>query len=357
MEQGIRLAWEDVYDFVNPFGDHRGGSFQSVWIFDLEKDAIFLTKSDRYCSAPLGLARERSLALDDFELVDSPQQTLPRVQILPGPYWKPQLDLIPRQRSFLSRVLQDFSYTWRHVIRRQMNTVTFTKLAYAIIWISRMDFHLLDCMGFDHISDGEPYVRLVDLPSWETPKVTLIPAGSNWFVLAQHVQNGLNMVRHHMKAQRLPGHPTTNVVVYAILTLRHVVLCKSFGDELLWTKPEKLFDGTPASDTAIDMILWAASTSTTEPQRTMIHHLPIEIQDSILYHHSTASLVASAKLGCELGLGSTFSWLGRGAKIEIVEFKRHRSENSPVESQVIFNGSRSGLSYKRECGYENTHVS
>lgn len=65
LEQGIRLEWKDVYDFVNPFGDRRGNAFDSMWTFDLDRDALFLTKKDCHYSVGFGLARERALTLDD----------------------------------------------------------------------------------------------------------------------------------------------------------------------------------------------------------------------------------------------------------------------------------------------------
>src|SRR5690606_18889286 len=117
---------------------------------------------------------------------------------------------------------RDFSYTWRHVIRRQMNTTTFMKLAYAIIWISKMEFTLLERIGFEHISVGGPYVRVVDLPCWETPDATLVQAGSgsSWFVLSQDIRGPFEKVRNHRKSQSLLTRPTTDDAVYVILTLR-----------------------------------------------------------------------------------------------------------------------------------------
>ncbi|KAH7309017.1 hypothetical protein B0I35DRAFT_90330 [Stachybotrys elegans] len=351
LEQGINAAWEDVYDFVNPFGDRRGDSFNSVWTFDLHKDLIFLTKKDRHCSAPLGLARERLLTQDDFELVSPHEQKPQDNQTLPGPYWEPAFDPMPRETSFLGRVLHDFAYTWRHVIRREMNTIPFMKLAYAIIWISRIEFTLLERVGFEHIAEGGPYARVTDLPGWDTPEAMLVPTGSSWFVLSQDISEGLEMVRRHATGQSLRNNPTTKGITYAILTLRRVVLCKVFGDELVWTKPEKLFHDNSAPSTGIDLVL---STSRIENRPISINRLPVEIQDGIL-RHATVSLVAAAKLGCELGLGSPFSWVDRGVAISIIEVKRHRGESSPVESQLILNGVKSGLSYKRERGYQVTH--
>lgn len=346
LEQGIRVAWEDVYDFVNPFGDRRGNSFISVWTFDLNKDLLFLTKNDRHCSASLELARERLLTEDDFVLVSSPQQRLQEGQTLPGPYWEPALSPSTRETSFLGRLLRDFAHTWRHVIRRGMNTTTFVKLAYAIIWISRLEFTLLERVGFEHISEGGPYVQVIDLPGWDTPEAMLVPVGSSYFVLSQDPGEGLDMVRHHVLSQQ-----TTQAVTYAILTLRQVILCKTFGEKLVWTRPENLFYDSPASNAAIELLL---SVSRIERPPITINNLPVEIQDRIL-RHATVSLVASAKLGCELGLGSPFSWVDRSVPIGVAEFKRHRFESSPVESQLIFNGVNSGLSYQRERGYQTKH--
>jgi hypothetical protein len=86
LEQGIKLEWEDVYDFVNPFGDRRGRMFNSVWTFDLDKGLIFLTKEDRVYSAPLELGLQRSLTLDDFHALDPGNQTAESVQALPETY-------------------------------------------------------------------------------------------------------------------------------------------------------------------------------------------------------------------------------------------------------------------------------
>ncbi|KAF4453127.1 hypothetical protein F53441_4124 [Fusarium austroafricanum] len=351
LEDGIKLDWEDMYDFVNPFGDRRGGAFESFWIFDLEKDVLLLIKEQSRSSVPLGLVRERLLTLDDFELISAPEEPASKDETLPEPHWEPKLDPIPREQAFLGQILRDFSYTWRHVIRREMNTITFMKLAYAVIWISKMEFTLHERMGFENVSGGGggPYVLLWNLPRWETPDVTIVRAGSesSWFVLSQDLSEGLEIVRNHSKGQPKLTDSTPEGVTYTILTLRQVVVCRVSGDELVWTKPEKLFDGTIASDTAINMLIWTAHSSRPKIQKTTIHQLPVEIQDRILCH-ATSSLVAAAKLGCELGLGSPFYWTDRGVKIGISEVKRNRHEGSPVESQVILNGVNSALSYKRE---------
>ena len=222
------------------------------------------------------------------------------------------------------------------------------KLAYATVWIASMNFTTIERTGFDHIASGEPYVPLVDLPSWETPETPFVEARSSWFVLTQDVREGIMMTQDHMNRILSCKDSISNGVTYVIVTLRQVI-------ELVWARSETLYDGIGASDTAIDMILWAINTTSTEPPPISINLIPIEIQDRILYH-ATTSFVAAAKLGCEISLGLPFSWVDRGAKIKIVEVKRHRNERSPTESQVFLNGVMSGLSYKRERRYQTIHA-
>ncbi|KAJ4134043.1 hypothetical protein BFJ63_vAg7846 [Fusarium oxysporum f. sp. narcissi] len=118
LERGIDLEGEDVYDLVNPFGDTRGRSFNSVWTFDLDKDVPFLTKHDKLCTAPLSLARDRLLTLDDFELVRSPTEEIVEEITVPAPYRDLQLDVDQRKKALLGRILRDFGHTWRHLLRR-----------------------------------------------------------------------------------------------------------------------------------------------------------------------------------------------------------------------------------------------
>jgi hypothetical protein len=334
---------------VNPYGDWRGRIFNSVWTIDFEKDVILLRKQDSLSSAPLRLARDRALTLDDFQpLSCSPSATCLDEQTLPGPFWEPKLNVLPRPKEFITRIIRDFGFAWRHVIRGPMNTTTLRKLAYAIIWILTTEFDLLERTGFEHLAGtGGTYIKVNDLPKWKTPDASIVRAGSSWFVLAQDLQGGIDMVQSHANTQRSNGPSADDCSTYAILTLRQVVLCKAEGNQLKWTKPETLFnDDVPASNTAIDMILWATNTTGTEPPPTRLNVLPVEIQDRVLYFASI-SPVALGKLGRELGVGSTFPWRDQGEKIGVEGVKRNRTEASPVESRIVFNGVLCGLSYKQ----------
>lgn len=227
-----------------------------------------------------------------------------------------------------------------------MNHLTFMKLAYATIWISTMQFDILERMGFEHVSRGGPYVSVRDLPKWQTPEEVLIQVGSTWVVFSQDSREGLELVRNHVDHASIDsGHGTC---IYIILTLRQIFLCRKQGQGIEVTRSEALFNGDiPPSDAALDMIIWATNLEHSQPLRKLLDPLPVEIQDNILYY-TTVSPVASAKLGCELGLGLPFAWLDQGLEICLETNRRHRSERSPVESQLFFDGIMSGLSYKRE---------
>lgn len=133
-------------------------------------------------------------------------------------------------------------------------------------------------------------------------------------------------------------------IVYALLSLRFVILVRGKSDgKLEWTKPENLFDGKNApSDRAIDLLLWMTKR---QRQPTPLGLLPTDIQDRILYYASN-SAVAATKLGCELGLGSTFGWHDAGRKISLEDCKRRRTEFTPVESQIYVGSWMSAVSYK-----------
>ncbi|KAF5698101.1 hypothetical protein FMUND_15200 [Fusarium mundagurra] len=348
LEKGIELEWEDVYDFVNPFGDTRGRAFNSLWTFDLDKDVLILTKHDRLYSAPLSLARDRLLTLDDFEILKPPTEAITEEALVSAPYLDLQPKFDPRKKAFLGRILRDFGHTWRHILQREANNVTFMKLAYAVIRILNLDFTVVERMGFEHvIGRGGKYVKVADLPQWDAPNETIVRVGTCWFVLARDIPKGLKMIREHMETPAAMTDSTTSTAAYAILTLRQIVCCKVDDGELVYTRPEPLFSDTPPSDSAINLILWASDLHQAEPKTCRLNYLPVEIQDSVLRQAATSS-VAAAKLGIELALGSPFSWTEQGRKINLEEVRRHRTETSPVESGIFFDEVMSGLSYK--CG-------
>ncbi|KAF7551903.1 hypothetical protein G7046_g7581 [Stylonectria norvegica] len=343
LKERVELRWYEIYDTVNPFGDSREFAIDSVWTFDLERDLLILGKPDGVRSASLSLARKRKLTLSDFNLSPPPQSPPSDAQVFPEPYWDPELRVKPRQKSYLGRLLRDFAHTWRHILRSRYNDITFRKLAYATARIASMNFDVVERADFGDMK-GDMYVWIDDLPSWDSPDTNLIDAGKTWFALSQDTWEGLDRIRNHLKERdaqniRVP----VSDEIFVILTLRHIVLCKSHKGRLEWTQPEVLFDGEHIpSDCAIDMLLWATDT---EVISNSLSSLPVEIQDRILYFVSLSS-VAPAKMGCEIGLGSSYTWFDKDEAIELEVCKRRRKASTPTESQICFDGILSGLSYK-----------
>ncbi|KAF5548823.1 hypothetical protein FMEXI_4493, partial [Fusarium mexicanum] len=325
-EKDIHLEWEDVDDFVNPFGDTRGRAFNSTWTFDLNKDVLFLTKDDLLCSAPLSLARDRLLTLDDFEMLKSPTETIAEEEHGSIQYWDLQPKIDPRRKAFLGRILRDFGHTWRHLLRREWNVQDSIHVA----------------------GRGGPYVGVADLPRWDIPDKTVVRVGTCWIVLARDIPKGIEMIREHMETLGAITGLTTSTATYAILTLKQIICCKVHDGELALTQGEPLFSGTPPSEAAISLIIWASDLHPAEPKACRLNYLPIEIQYRIL-RQATTSSVAAAKLGIELASGPPFSWTEGSRKIRLQEVLRHRTEASPIESQIFLNGVMSGLSYKCEA--------
>ncbi|KAF7560815.1 hypothetical protein G7046_g3311 [Stylonectria norvegica] len=341
LRDGIPVRWEQTYDLINPFGDRREALYRTSWIFDLEKDSLIFSNKDRLCSAPLDVARKRLLNMADFTPLSLPRVMSPQMDSFKGPYWSPEIQLNPWAKPFIGQVMRDFAYVWRHLLRRQMNDMTFTKLAYATIWMSTMDFSILDRVAFDY-SPGGIYVHVKSLPDWETPNATMFKLGQKWIILAQDAQDGLEQAQRHTKG-RDPSTEPPEGVIYAILTLRYIILCKAQGEKLQMTRPEIVFDGEhPPPDKGLNLLLWVTNQ---EPQTSFLNRFPMEVQDNILFH-ATASSVSAAKLGCEVGFGSPYAWFAGDMPVNLEEVKKKRTEFSPVESQIWFGTFFSGISYK-----------
>jgi hypothetical protein len=321
--------------------------YDSVWTFDLDQDKLIQTRPSGSFSAPLSLARERRLTVQDFSPLTQPSPPAPSACNFKAPYWEPQVRDLYRERPFLGRVLQDFAYTWRHLFRRQQNQPTFLRLAAAIVWISSLNFVVTERTGFDH-SPGGPYAWASDLPQWPCPTSNFVKVADTWFALFQDANEGLHEIRRHHHHHQFPpqeGSRDCNMV-YALLSLRHIILVRVKPNSVLeFTRPEALFNGEdPPSSRAIDLLLWAAKTP---QQLSSLHRLPIELQDRILWSTSF-STVAAAKMGCDTGLGSPFSWHDGNRILELESCKRKRFETSPVESLIHFGPWMSAVSYKPE---------
>jgi len=190
---------------------------------------------------------------------------------------------------------------------------------------------------------GGPYVWVLDQPRWDTPEGPVLKIGSPLVVIAQQLWEGIAIAQDH---SRSCAEPAASTNIYAILTLRQITLCKMMNGKLVWTRSQTLLrEGLPAPG-AIDMLIWA-TTPTYKPELSRLDLLPLEIQDKVL-HYATHSSVSAGRLGCILSLGSAFPWTIDGKEVRLQERKRNRAAESPVESQIHFNGLMSGLSYRSE---------
>ncbi|KAF5019473.1 hypothetical protein F66182_8512 [Fusarium sp. NRRL 66182] len=340
---GVPVKWHETYAIIHPFGDIRSAGLESVWLFDLGTDTLFLRKKDQSSSVDLCLARQRELNLADFTPLSSPDPADHIEQIVIHEPWEPDFECISKIKPVAGRVLRDFVYIWRHILRRPCNDVTFLQLARAIVSIAQLKFSVSDRTGFDH-RQGGPYVWIDDLPQWDMPNDNFIRAGASWFVLTQDVPDGIRLIQQHINKQneneQLHNSSSEN---YAILTLRHIVLCRACENDLKWTKPEVFFNSMETlSDRAIDMVLWAAYSP---PMPIQLNKFPVEIQDEIL-RFSCISSVGAAVLGCQLGLGSPLTWGNKDVRIELEECKRKRMEFSEPESRIFLEEGFTGVSYK-----------
>lgn len=130
------MKWQLPYDTFFPFGDRRGAGIETVWTFDLDNDMLLFNKRDSGGRLALPRVRQRHITLSDFEPLEPPGQPTLSLEddfMLTPPYWEPKLHVPKRNKAFLSRVLNDFGYQWRHILRSRYNDLTFPKAQIACI--------------------------------------------------------------------------------------------------------------------------------------------------------------------------------------------------------------------------------
>jgi hypothetical protein len=261
-----------------------------------------------------------------------------------------------RERAFTHAVLRDFHHQWRHILRNDYHMVTLRHLAKAIIRLACLDFEVRENTG-GHGRRG-PHVWYMELPRWMPLEAEMVRVGNLWVILCQDLSKGLSLAKEHLASLK----PTSTGVIdgtsleeppalYMILSVKHVVLCRSIDDvALVYTAPEPLFNGdsesSPPSELALDYLTWAITTATSSRLRTStrLHNLPVEIQDEILKHTSIGS-VEAARMGCLLRLGSPFSWKDGSLKVTLEWMNKNRPWGMPVESELWFDEHQSGLVY------------
>ncbi|KAF2785936.1 hypothetical protein K505DRAFT_380591 [Melanomma pulvis-pyrius CBS 109.77] len=356
LHAGLPFKWTETepYDTVNPFGDFRQIDFKALWTFDLPNDILLYINRHHRAHIPLGVLRSSPVTLGDMESLGPPVPPLLHPTLDSAmPCWKPQIQVDERNSVFIYRILRDFDYQWRHILRNNYNTITLRVLARAIIRLSTLDFEIREETGSRHGVGGE-WVYITELPAWEPFRTDIVPLGDVHVIVCHSIQDGLSKAKKHIASQQsIAAVKTTDYthkrLDYIILSVKHIVLCRAIGPyELEHTAPQPLFNGNPdvepPSKLALDYLLWAI-TPAVSLVNTPLLSLPVEVQDIILGYASVGP-VAAAKTGCLLSLGTPFLWKDGPLEIRLEDVRMDRHQWSPVESQLWFPESKVGITYR-----------
>lgn len=255
---------------------------------------------------------------------------------------------LQRHRAFVSRILADFAFQWRHVLNGYYNNFTFRKLAYAIIRITTLDFTIRE-ETLIRPSHGGRLVWINNVPGWDNANRDIVRVGGTPIVICQHLPHAITLIREDF-AKLVVSTTRSGIVdhslarTYLVLTVRELIFYDMSTEFERYTEPTRLFDGLhPPPEDAIELLLQAC-TPTSAPLAPL-STLPVELQDAILDKIS-AGPIESARVGCLLNLGSVFAWKCGGRNIEREEGRPPRRPWTPVESHIMFGGYSSGVAYK-----------
>ncbi|KAF2279971.1 uncharacterized protein EI97DRAFT_491532 [Westerdykella ornata] len=340
-------VWHQQDDVVTPFNDRRWSHVRAVWTFDLDGDILRLDKKDRNLWVPLELVRQRFITISDFKPYEPPPTLAKHAlqSVHPAPCWrmrrkKIDLQRLERRKAFVSRILADFAFQWRHA-------------CLCIVRIVTLDFSVEEAT-LPRQGNRDFLVWIDNLPEWDFATGHIVRAGGTSIVICQHAPHAITLVRNDF-AKQIQSNPASadKSLTYLILSVWEVILYR-INSELKryqglkrlferYTEPKRLFDGThPPSDEAIELLLPATQTSI---PMAPLRRLPVELQDAILAKVS-AGPIESARVGCLLDAGSVFTWRCGNRNIEREEGRRSRTPWTPVESHIFFGGYPSGIAYR-----------
>lgn len=338
---------------MKPFGDRRQ-NLTFVCTINLDEDVLSYSEESGHIQLPLARLQEPSpiqrSEFTPFEAAAPAQLDLTKFS---PPYQKPSVSISKRWQIFSSRIILDFTVQWRYILRSLYSESTFRRLAKAVISIATCNFTVDEISTSQQIDFRSSYVTILDVPSWTPYSCNLLDIRGTVVVLHQDLQTALKITIDDAKdSNKAIDLSYCKNRTYLLLSIRHMLVCyaNSTGD-LFYTEPTTLMDGlTLPSSSAINLLFQALSPTRPLPY-TPIHYLPLEIQDRILEFVSEGS-VEAARLGCALGLGSTFSWMRaidwprRGGTVELFISPSHRNEFNAVESKIFFGDVFSGVSYR-----------
>jgi len=190
-----------------------------------------------------------------------------------------------------------------------------------------MDFSVVEMIW------DTPPMGIGGFPNWEPFSSQIVSLGRSLrLVLCQNLDCSPKLIREDINGCQLPNQ---DEIVYLILSIRHIALCQvSHDNNMKYTRPEPFFDGSNAfpSDRAIELLLTAQHDYQRTRQNTLLHKLPIEIQDMILYSKTGPVLgpIEAGMLGCALHLGTPFSWRDSSGGDLVVSIQGENKHPEPL---------------------------
>jgi hypothetical protein len=351
--------WHQQDDVVYPFYCYSCNGYRqyipvkTVWTFDLDKDTLRCDKERYHMQVSLEHARRTPLAMSDFEPYALPAYPDTSCNIFSEASWSPQrqgLDqsLLQRRKALVFRVLSDFTLQWKHVLRGPYNNSTFRRLAYAVVRIITLDFTVVE-FTTPRQSIGGPLVKPQDLPKWNPWGGDIVRHGGVSIVMCQHTPHAICLIRANFRKWVLSNQNSNSIRMsdaaktYLIFSMQEIILYQISSELEKHSKVEPLFTNTFTLSTEAIVILLAATQQ--HAPKLSIQDVPVELQDMIL-DKCAAGPLQHAKLGCNLNIGSPFTWKWNDRDIEREQCIRNRSDGTPVESQIWFDNCFSGLAYK-----------
>jgi hypothetical protein len=269
--------WYEYDDVVNPLGDYRECLTGMISIF------AYIDTKDEYHRLSPAILRDHPVTSADFE--NYQPVIRPKIDVardVPGPYREPEKAAPGRAMRPVSRLLRDFAFQWRHILRHAYNDIIFRRLARAIIRIASMAFHIKKTAR-DKERRGQALVSHREAPRWESFYSEIIPLQPVRLVVSPDLRHGVRLAQEDFAKKKEDSTDKlskgkSHRRVYLVSSVRHVLLRRAGDDSNTCTKPESFLDGgNQASDRAIELLLTANHYS--NPDLTRIHRLiPLNVK-------------------------------------------------------------------------------
>jgi hypothetical protein len=340
----------EPYDMILPFGDEREWICRAVWLFDIEND--LLTHYDntyRRCALLSDLLSGELRSMDQFEIV-GPTVPVYEQMAFSEPTWDPVPIVDERLRPISHRLITDFAYQWRHILRQSYNDHTLKKIARAVTSLAQLQF---TCSGEyplkPHVNNTT--IAPSDAPQWQGYNLPTIPFENGFLIIQTDILKGLDRVKNHRHLGHSPAVLKKDQVHYMLFSARHIILCTIVEDnQLFYTQPVEFLTGLDSPSTlALDIFLYGISSISSKTKlntKTRLHNLPLELQDLVLDHIQPP--LERAQVGYLIDLGSTFKWREQGVEIELAQkpLPWSRTDPNPKRTELFLDDDKLGLGYR-----------